>query len=464
MTQFIEYRGFDHVFQYSGPWLWWLIGIYLTLPLTAYIIIPYFTSKGVYSGKRKTISIFVLGDLGHSPRMCYHARSFSKLEYFVNLCGYLETQPPEDIIDDVNIEISPIQVIRNTHSLPFVIFAAQKVIIQFIQLMKLLLLFRGSDFIMIQNPPSVPILIIVILFIKIFSRNSKLVIDWHNLNYTILNMRFRNLQHPLVRGVKLYEKYLGRFADLNLTVTKKMKVFLAEEFGIKKSKIIVLYDRPAYQFHPIDKDTKENIIQNHELFNGVENLDQYKILVSSTSFTPDEDFSILLKALKKYDLDKNLPPVFLFVTGKGPLKQQFLEHVHELMLTNKVIIKSAWLSSEDYPRLLATADLGVSLHTSSSGIDLPMKIVDFFGCGVPVVSLDFPAINELVKQNYNGLVTSSKDSSIDESDEIYNLLTTALTNEKLLSRLKEGAIAESKLRWDENWSQSMNDYFEYDIN
>ena len=63
---------------------------------------------------------------------------------------------------------------------------------------------RGSDYIMIQNPPSIPILLIVILFKTVFSRETKLIIDWHNLNYTILNLRYNNLNHPFVKLVKLY--------------------------------------------------------------------------------------------------------------------------------------------------------------------------------------------------------------------------------------------------------------------
>lgn len=86
--------------------------------------------------------------------------------------------------------------------------------------------------------------------------------------------------------------------------------------------------------------------------------DRPALLVSSTSWTPDEDFSILLEALALYEEratkpDARLPKLMVVVTGKGPLKDTYMSSVKELQKRWKwVRCISLWLEAEDYPLLL----------------------------------------------------------------------------------------------------------------
>ena len=80
--------------------------------------------------------------------------------------------------------------------------------------------------------------------------------------------------------------------------------------------------------------------------------------------------------MKKLTLqDNSLPRLVCAITGKGPQKAYYIEEI-ALRSWSHVSVCTPWLEPEDYPKLLGSADLGVCLHVSSSGLDLPMKVGD----------------------------------------------------------------------------------------
>lgn len=93
----------------------------------------------------------------------------------------------------------------------------------------------------------------------------------------------------------------------------------------------------------------------------------------------------------------------MVITGKGD-NEEYMDQIRALQKDWQFVrCISMWLEAADYPILLGlnyhwfcrfdtrigSADLGISLHSSSSKMDLPMKVVDMFGCGLPVCALYF---------------------------------------------------------------------------
>jgi len=184
--------------------------------------------------------------------------------------------------------------------------------------------------------------------------------------------------------------------------------------------------------------------------------DRPALLVSSTSWTADEDFDLLLEALKFYDdalLQEgygNRPRILLIVTGKGDLRERYSQRMRNANL-HYVQMCTLWLAPEDYPTLLASADLGICLHTSSSGLDLPMKVVDMFGCGLPVCAVQFQCLHELVLHGTNGF-TFSPGNSKQLADQLLEIFEHFPHGSNVLAHLRENIQEFSRMRWEDNWN------------
>ncbi|KAI8263067.1 Chitobiosyldiphosphodolichol beta-mannosyltransferase [Colletotrichum sp. SAR11_239] len=412
------------------------------------------------------IQILVLGDIGRSPRMQYHALSVMKHGGRVDLVGYKETARLPDLVGNERVALyplPPLPAVFKWNTLPFLINKPAKVVWQMWSIFQVLAYTAPpARWIIIQNPPSIPTLHLALLVSLL--RGSHLLIDWHNYGWSIMATG-RSKKNPLVWLYKKYEIFFGRLIPTaNLTVTHAMARQLREKPYDNKKPIFVLHDRPAQVFQPIKSTEarKAFLSSIKETKNVADSIcdGTTRLIVSSTSWTPDEDFGLLLDALVAYAHPEEAvsssgvgrPPILAIITGKGPQKAEYEEKIKKLRIEGKlpgITILTAWLSTREYATLLACADLGVCLHMSSSGVDLPMKVVDMFGSGLPVAAYSaYESFSELIKEGENGC---GFETATELAEVLIRLLSEGGKDE--LRTLKAGAVREGSLRWDEEWDR-----------
>lgn len=269
----------------------------------------------------------------------------------------------------------------------------------------------------------------------------------------------------MVRISRIYERWFSHSAAVNFTVSDAMKRQLKRDFSIK-APLLRLYDRPTADFGIVSPEERLKFLKDIDLSQAqqasLEN-GRLKVLISSTSWTPDEDFSLLLDALVSYSklavtTHPQLPELLVVITGKGPQQAQYIRKIESLEKDDElemVKITTAWLPRPAYAMLLASADLGISLHKSSSGVDLPMKVVDMFGAGLPVVGYGlYESWPELVKEGVNG-------RSFGDSKELESILVQLLGDDgSKLASLRSEVSKESQHDWNTEWDSVASKIFQ----
>src|SRR5262245_53987175 len=148
-------------------------------------------------------AVVVLGDLGRSPRMQYHALASAVNEGDVDLVG-LEGTP-------VHAALTAESRVR-THRLPdrafrsrvsggrrrFVWMSVARAALQAARLWSRLMRLPKPTVILVQTPPAVPTLAVAWMAARL--RGARFVIDWHNLSHAILAVPLGD-HHRAVRSL-----------------------------------------------------------------------------------------------------------------------------------------------------------------------------------------------------------------------------------------------------------------------
>ena len=294
-------------------------------------------------------------------------------------------------------------------ALPFVLWAPLKVAHQAWQLARTVLWdVERPRAVLVQVPPSAPALFVLALAAWI--RPFRLVVDWHNFGHTILALSL-GAAHPFVRALKAFERTAGpRAGSRHLCVTRAMRDRLREAWGVEAR---TLYDRPPARFRRLPPDERHALfarmqrlgnfarsvragwageraagghasiptngesgrlclpdrtfdhsssIPEQTLFTRIVGAEgraimregRPKLVVSSTSWTPDEDFGILLSALdaladRARAAGVACPRIVCAITGRGPQRAEYMERIKAMETAGRlrsVHVYSLWLEAE----------------------------------------------------------------------------------------------------------------------
>jgi beta-1,4-mannosyltransferase len=391
--------------------------------------------------------------------MRYHAQALAANGIEVDLIGLEGTPMPRAITDESRISVHrippPTLRIRGglTGSSYAIagLFDAARVSFRLWRTLKKL---RRPDLVLVQNPPAFPTL--AVSWFSLRHRGVRFVVDWHNLGYTLLQLRLGRL-HPAVRLARWFERRDARRVEANLCVSRGLAAFLESRFGVKQAQ--VLYDRPASAFVPVERAERELFRQALFARLGIR-ASTVGFIVCPTSWTEDEDFDVVIDAVTQLEerirgwqagsSSRRFPELVILVTGDGARRAEF-ERRFAGLPARRIQLRTRFLEPEDYPRVVGSADLGLCLHRSSSGLDIPMKIADLFGAGVPVCALDYGAcLAERVRHGDNGLLFSTGRQL---ADVLFDLFETFPSDQKMLERLRAGARKSARPTWEEGWER-----------
>ncbi len=394
-------------------------------------------------------AVVVLGDLGRSPRMQYHALALAANDVDVDLIGEQGMALPAALQHSrIRIHRLASRRVRATGPLAFVVHGLLRSTGAALALLVQLLRIRRPDVIVVQTPPAIPTLAVAWAAARL--RGARVVFDWHNLGWTLLAVRF-GARHPAVWCARWFEHAAARLADAHVCVSEAMAVHLRATR--RSAPVRVLRDRPGEAFAPgaASVALRRRMIRQA----GLNDSSSPAVVLSPTSWTRDEDLDLMLDAadhLETVWCDQGpADGLVIVISGEGAGRAAFEARI-ERRTARRVHLVTTWVTPEEYPALVASADAGISLHRSSSGLDLPMKVCDLLGAGVPVCALDYgPTLREMLEPDRNALLFRDARELACCLDALFR---TWPEGSALWQRLRAGARQTSAgPRWIEGWQR-----------
>jgi glycosyltransferase involved in cell wall biosynthesis len=235
---------------------------------------------------------------------------------------------------------------------------------------------RPYDTVQVHNLPDV----LVFAAVAVKRSGSPVILDLHDLMPEFLASRTGlPMRHPAVRLLVWLEQRSCRFADHVITVTDGWRDTLIDR-GVPPAKATVVMNLA-------DPRVFGGVVRSSRATARGERLE----LLYHGTITHRYGLDLLLEALAT--VTRDAVPVHLTVHGHGDALDDLRGLADDLALDDAVTFSTELLPTEELPRLIARADVGVVPYRSDVFTDgiLPTKLLEYVATGVPAIVSSTPA-------------------------------------------------------------------------
>jgi beta-1,4-mannosyltransferase len=234
---------------------------------------------------------------------------------------------------------------------------------------------------------------------------------------------------------------IAREGDSHFAVSVKMAHYLETTMGIDK--VHAFHDMPMQ--HPPNPE--------RPLPRG----DERVTIMTGTSFTEDEDLPMIEEAAGPLDAlaaAGRIPPITFIVAGDGDRREE-LERKWLALPLRHVRFEFGWFPQDEYQSRLRQSTIGLSLHRSTNNLDLPTKVSDMIGAGLPMLFLDYdPVLREMIDERSTMFFRTAPELVTAVTSVLENLPA----NDRLVNMRRAVAAAETET-WEAAWSRVVRPIF-----
>jgi glycosyltransferase involved in cell wall biosynthesis len=327
----------------------------------------------------------MLKDSGGSIRIYYLAKSLSELGHKVNIVipGDRETSEWNGGVIVHRIKgLFPYWVLRFFSALLSVSRATSLFFYDLSFILRASSIILKSDAVQIEGPVSAPL---ITLFVKSILKKP-IIVDTHD-TFQALRIEYKNSLRKILET--FFEKITYKYSKLILTVSDQDKEFLIK-YGIGQDRIMVM---------PNGVDTKAfTRSMNPTKIRTFYNLkDFYKVIfVGNMEYLPNQEAANLITSHIAPKVLSQIGNVKFLIVGRAP--PEVLTNSSDVVFTGVV---------ENVTEFLDASDIGIAPLLQGSGTRL--KILEYFSCGLPVVSTSIGAEGLDVENGVNILIEDEMD-------------------------------------------------------